>query len=57
MRTETFVSKNCIVRLHHPDLTEEERAKRYAEIKKAAEDVMREVYRLELQKKKKEAGS
>ena len=51
------MSKNCIVRVHHPDLTEEERAKRYAEIKKAAEDVMREVYRLELQKKKKEAGS
>lgn len=39
-----FVFPNCIARVHIPDLTEEERARRMQIIKNAAEDLMRAVY-------------
>ena len=36
MITKTIVTKNAIIRIHQPVLTEEERAKRMAAIEKAA---------------------
>lgn len=40
---KTFVYSNCIVRVHIPDLTEEERARRMKEIQRAAEKLLLEV--------------
>lgn len=41
MKTKTIVTKNAIIRIHQPVLTEEERAKRMAAIEKAAINLAR----------------
>jgi ribosome recycling factor len=42
-RMETITSGNAIIRVHFPDLTEEERSRRMKQIHKAAADLIREV--------------
>lgn len=41
MKTKTIVTKNAIIRIHQPVLTEEERAKRMEAIEKAAINLAR----------------
>jgi len=36
IETQVIVTKNAIIRIHHPDLTDEERAKRMKAIELAA---------------------
>lgn len=43
----TFNYPGWTIRVHIPDLTEEERARRMHHIRKATENVMKEVYKLE----------
>lgn len=43
----TFNYPGWTIRVHIPDLTEEERARRMHHIKKAAEAVMKEVFKTE----------
>lgn len=52
--TKTFVTKNAIIRIHQPVLTEEERAKRMAAIEKAAIDLIRSYRRQEALRRQKE---
>ncbi len=40
---KTFTYPNCIVRVHIPDLTEEERARRMQRIHDAAADLLKDV--------------
>lgn len=47
---KTFEYPNCIVRVHIPDLTEEERARRMKRIQKAAEALLKEAVRVEKEK-------
>lgn len=47
---QVFEYENAIVRVHRPVLTEDERARRMKEIKRAAEKVMLEVMALERRK-------
>lgn len=42
---QTFTYENAIVRVHRPDLTEEERKKRMKSIKRAAEKLLLEAVR------------
>lgn len=42
-RMEEFTSGNAIIRVHFPDLTEEERSRRMKQIYKAAADLIKEV--------------
>lgn len=44
---KTFEYPNMIVRVHVPDLTEEERTRRMKAIHRAAEGVLKELFRLE----------
>lgn len=37
-----FIYPNAVVRVHHPDITKEERDRRMKQIYKAAEDVLKE---------------
>lgn len=37
----TIEAKNCIVRVHRPELTEEEHGRRMRQIRKAAENLLR----------------
>lgn len=46
-REQVFHYPNAIVRVHRPDIAEDERAKRMAEIKRSAEMLLREVIRNE----------
>lgn len=41
--TRTFIYPNAIVRVHFPDLTQEEHDRRMKQIYKAAVDVLKEV--------------
>ena len=43
----TFKYPNMTIRVHIPDITDEERAKRMHHISKAAESVLKEVIKLE----------
>lgn len=45
--TRTFEFPNWIVRVHIPDLTEDERARRMKAIHDAAADLLKEQYRME----------
>lgn len=36
LETQVIITKNAIIRIHHPDLTDEERAKRMKAIEQAA---------------------
>ena len=47
-QTSVFKFPNATVRVHIPDLAPEEREKRHNEIKRAAEMLLREVIRNEL---------
>lgn len=47
---EIIVTKNAIIRIHHPVLTEEERAKRMKAIEKAAINLVRANRRAEAAK-------
>lgn len=55
--TKTIVTKNAIIRIHQPVLTEEERAKRMAAIEKAAINLARANLRYEALKRQKEQES
>ena len=44
---KTFEFPGCIVRVHIPDITEQERARRMKRIHDAAAELLREVYRNE----------
>lgn len=55
--TKTIVTKNAIIRIHQPVLTEEERAKRMATIEKAAINLARANLRYEALKRQKEQES
>ena len=46
-REQVIKYSNAIVRVHIPDIAEDERARRMKEIKLAAEMVLREVYKNE----------
>lgn len=48
---KTFTYPNCIVRVHIPDLTEEERARRMKQIHKSAEALLKEAIRAKGEKK------
>ena len=48
---KTYVYPNAIVRVHIPDLTDEERERRMNNIKKATENFMRHVLAEEQKKK------
>lgn len=50
LETKVIVTKNAIIRIHHPDLTEEERARRMKEIEKAAINLVRANRRAEAAK-------
>ncbi|MCI7638241.1 MAG: hypothetical protein MSS60_00245 [Clostridiales bacterium] len=50
LETQVIVTKNAIIRIHHPDLTEEERARRMKEIEKAAINLVRANRRAEAAK-------
>ena len=41
--TRVFTYPNAIVRVHFPDLTEEENKKRMKQLHKAAEEILKEV--------------
>ncbi len=45
-----FTYPNAVVRVHFPDLTEEENRKRMQEIRKAAEEILKERIRNETHK-------
>lgn len=51
---KTFEFQNCIVRVHFPDLTEDERKRRMNQLKKATADLLKHV---EMLKKKGEEGN
>lgn len=51
---KTFEHKNCIVRVHFPDLTERERAIRMKSIQKASEALLKKVDKLESRKERHE---
>ena len=40
-KSQTFTYPNMIVRVHFPDLTDDERKKRSKELYKAAEDILK----------------
>lgn len=46
-REQVFNYPNAIVRVHRPDIAEDERVKRMAEIKRSAEMLLREVIKNE----------
>lgn len=46
-----FTYPNMTITVHFADITDEERARRMASIKEAAEAVMREVFKAEAKKK------
>lgn len=50
-KTITHRYENCIVRVHVPDLTEEERASRRKELKNAAERLMKQIERVKYEAK------
>lgn len=54
LETQVIVTKNAIIRIHHPDLTEEERARRMKEIEKAAINLVRANRRAEAAKLERE---
>lgn len=41
-KIETFTYPNAIVRVHFPDLTDEENSKRMKKIRKAAEELLKD---------------
>lgn len=43
MQSQELKYSNAIVRVHRPDIAEDERNKRMAEIKRRAENLMKEV--------------
>lgn len=49
---KTFISPNCIVRVHIPDLTEEERERRMNNLKKVTANFMKAVIKAENERKK-----
>ncbi len=51
---EVIVTKNAIIRIHHPVLTEDERARRMKEIEKAAINLVRANRRAEAARMEKE---
>lgn len=57
LETQVIITKNAIIRIHHPDLTDEERAKRMEAIKKAAINLVRANLRAEALKKQKESAA
>lgn len=54
LETQVIITKNAIIRIHHPDLTEEERARRMKEIEKAAINLVRANRRAEAAKLERE---
>ena len=54
---EVIVTKNAIIRIHHPVLTEEEHAKRMKAIEKAAINLVLANRRAEAQKKQREESA
>ena len=51
---KTFEYPNCIVRVHIPDITEQEREYRMRIIQKSAEALLKEVHRIESRKERNE---
>jgi hypothetical protein len=41
-KTETFTYPNAIVRVHFPDITEEENSRRMKKIRKTAEELLKD---------------
>lgn len=44
--SETYIYPNCVVRVHRPILTDEERAIRMKRIYDAAAELLKEVYKM-----------
>lgn len=57
MTTQVLITKNAIIRIHRPVLTEEERAKRMKAIEQAAINLARANRRAEALKMQKEAAA
>lgn len=55
--TQTIVTDKFIIHIHHPDITEEERAKRMKAIEKAAANLILAHRRAEAAKAAKEAAA
>lgn len=55
MEPQVIITKNAIIRIHHPELTDEERAKRMKAIEQAAINLTRANRRAEALKKQREA--
>ena len=54
---QVIITKNAIIRIHHPVLTEEERAKRMKAIERAAINLVLANRRAEAQKKQREESA
>lgn len=52
LETQVIITKNAIIRIHHPDLTDEERAKRMKAIEQAAIRLARANHQVEAQRKR-----
>lgn len=57
LETQVIVTKNAIIRIHHPDLTDEERAKRMKAIEQAAIRLAKANRQVEAQRKKQQEES
>lgn len=54
--SKTIITDKCIIHIHHPDITEEERAKRMKAIEKAAANLILAHRRAEALAARKAAG-
>lgn len=57
LETQVIVTKNAIIRIHHPDLTDEERARRMKAIEQAAIRLAKANRQVEAQRKKQQEES
>lgn len=54
-QTKTFQFPDAVVRVHFPDLTDEEREKRMRSVRKAAEDILKDKFLPKKQRKEESA--
>lgn len=57
LETQVIVTQNAIIRIHHPDLTDEERARRMKAIEQAAIRLAKANRQVEAQRKKQQEES
>lgn len=50
-QTKTFQFPDAVVRVHFPDLTDEERERRMRRVRKAAEDILKDKFLPKYQRK------